>query len=116
MLSDPSSAKINFINNNKDIVSYDKDSLKIIYLDKNTIISDVMKIKIEGNLKYCCNLVLKFNENNLKDNNLNIFKLLKSCPQLNKNNNSQKKINEISKIIYIGIDRISKGETIKKVF
>ena len=119
ILSNPSLSNNNGMHKNKSNMqdeNIDKDSIKIIYLDKNTIISDVMKIKIEGNLRYCCNLVLKLNENNLNDNNLNIYKLLKNCPQLKNNNNSQRKIDEISEIIYICIDRISKGEVINKLF
>ena len=59
-------------------------------------------------------LVLKFDENDIKDNNLNVIKLLKKCPQLFKNNYSNKKIVLISDIIYIIIDRISDRKKITK--
>lgn len=88
--------------------------IEIINLDKITIISEVMKIIIEGNILPQANLVLKFSENDLKDSNLNIYKLLKSCPQLKKDDNSQKKIIEISDIVYFVVDRLSTGKTIKK--
>lgn len=90
--------------------------IKIINIEQNTIITDVMKMKIEGNLKYNGNLVLKFDENDIKDNNLNVIKLLKKCPQLFKNNYSTKKIVLISDIIYMIIDRISDGKKITKQF
>ena len=38
-----------------------------------------MKIKIEGNLNYVGNLVLKIDDD-IKDNDLNIIKLLRKCP------------------------------------
>ena len=61
---------------------------------------------------------LKKNENDLNDNNLNIFKLIKNCPQLNNglNNSSHKKITEISDIIYIIIERVEKSKVISKKF
>lgn len=90
--------------------------IKIINIEQNTIITDVMKMKIEGNLKYNGNLVLKFDENDIKDNNLNVIKLLKKCPQLFKNSYSTKKIVLISDIIYMIIDRISDGKKITKQF
>ena len=64
------------------------------------------------------NLVLKLNENDLKDSNLNIFKLIINCPQLKNglNNSSYKKITEISDIIYIIIDRVEKKKGISKKF
>ena len=92
----------------------DDNLIKIINIEQNTIITDVMKMKIEGNLKFNGNLVLKFDENDIKDNNLNVIKLLKKCPQLFKNNYSTKKILLISDIIYMVIDRISDRKKITK--
>ena len=102
-----------------DSVSNSKDTYaKNIEINNRTIISDVLKLKIENDLKTYANLVLKINENDLKDNNLNIFKLIKNCPQLNNglNNSSHKKITEISDIIYIIIERVEKSKAISKKF
>ena len=74
-----------------------------------------MKIKLEEHLFHHGNLVLNFN-NHLKDNNLKIFKLIKNCPQLHKNIIFNKKIEKVSDIIYIFIDRIYKGNNITKNF
>ena len=102
-----------------DIVSNLKETYaKKIEIKNRTIISDVLKLKIENDFKTYANLVLKINENDLKDNNLNIFKLIKNCPQLNNglNNPSHKKITEISDIIYIIIERVEKYKVISKKF
>ena len=109
----------NFEFSKNDIVSNLKETYaKKIEIKNRTIISDVLKLKIENDLKTYANLVLKINENDLKDNNLNIFKLIKNCPQLNNglNNSSHKKITEISDIIYIIIERVEKSKAISKKF
>lgn len=94
----------------------DNDLIQVINIEQNTIIREVMKIKIEGNLNYVGNLVLKIDDD-IKDNDLNIIKLLRKCPQLNINNNYfHKKIELISDIIYMVIDRISGGKDIKRQF
>ena len=92
------------------------DSAKIIEIKKINFITEILKIKIEGNIYYHGNIVLKLNENDLNDNNLNIFKLLKNCPQLKKDSYSHKKITDISEVIYIIIDRINNNKTISKKF
>ena len=109
----------NSVFSKNDSVSNSKDTYaKNIEINNRTIISDVLKLKIENDLKTYANLVLKINENDLKDNNLNIFKLIKNCPQLNNglNNSSHKKITEISDIIYIIIERVEKSNVIFKKF
>ena len=95
----------------------DNDLIQVINIEQNTIITEIMKIKIEGNQNYVGNLILKIDDDDIKDKDLNIFKLLRKCPQLNINNNySHKKIELISDIIYMVIDRISGGKDIKKQF
>ena len=112
--------KINDSNfSNNDSVSDEKDtSAKIININKKTIISEILKIKIENDDNTYGNLVLKFNETDIKDSCLNIIKLIKNCPQLKNTSNSlnHKKITEISDIIYIIIDRVENSEGITKKF
>ena len=110
--SSSSSSNNNLSNNTKD------NPTKILIIKKRTIISDILKIKIEGNIYPHGNLVLNFSEDDLNDNNLSIFKLLKNCPQLKKDSYSHKKITDISNIIYIFIDRVKKdkNEGISKNF
>ena len=100
--SSSSSSNNNLSNNTKD------NSTKIFLIKKRTIISDILRIKIEGNIYPHGNLVLNFSEDDLNDNNLSIFKLLKNCPQLKKDSYSHKEITDISNIIYIFIDRVKK--------
>ena len=63
-------------------------------------------------------MVLKLNENDIKDNSLNFFKLIKNCKQLKNDSNcsNHKKITEISDIIYIFIDRVENSKGISKKF
>ena len=89
---------------------------KVINIEQNTIITDVMKIKIEGYFHCHGNLVLKIDDNDLKDNNLNIIKLIRKCPQLSEDIYSKKKIEIISDIVYMIVDRISNGKNIQKQF
>jgi hypothetical protein len=84
-----------------------QDLINVIEIKNDTIISEIMKFKIEGNNKYFGNLVLKFNQNNLNDPYLDIYKLLKNCPQLKKNEYSCKKITETSDVLFMITDRIS---------
>ena len=104
------------ISNNFGLLGSGDDLIKIIEIYNKTIISDVMEIKFEGNRFSNLNLVLKFDKNTLKDDNLNVFKLLNNCPQLKKNDYSQNKIEVISDIIYMVVDRISTGVVEKKQF
>ena len=107
----------NLLNNPSNLISdINYNEIKIINIEQDSIIADVMKIKIEGDLNYIGNLVLKFDENDIKDNNLNLMKLLKKCKQLYINDYSTKKIELVSDIIYIVIDRISSGQNITKKF
>ena len=94
--------------------SDDNNLVKVINISENTIITDVMKLKIEGNSKCCGNLVLKFDKDDINDNYLDIIKLLKKCPQLYKNDYITKKIELISDIVYLAFDRISDGKSITK--
>ena len=94
--------------------SNDSNLIKVININENTIITDVMKLKIEGDSKCCGNLVLKFDEDDIKDNNLDVIKLTKKCLQLYKNSYSTKKIEIISDIVYLVLDRISNGKNITK--
>ena len=59
--------------------SYNSNTIEVINIDRNTIITEVMKLKIEGNPQYVGNLVLNFDKDDIKDNNLDIIKLLKKC-------------------------------------
>ena len=75
-----------------------------------------MKIQIED--KYFLNIVLQLDENienDLNDQNLDIIKLINNCKQIKKLNNEKRRINKLSDIIYIIIDRI-KLEYIEKTF
>ena len=94
--------------------TYNSNSIEVINIDRNTIITEVMKLKIEGNRQFCGNIVLKFDKNDINDNNLDIIKLLKKCKQLYIDGNSTKKIELISDIIYLVIDRLSDKESSKK--
>ena len=110
---------IDFCSSDNESVSDLKDTYaKIIRINKRTLISDILKLKIENDYMTYANLVLKLNENDLKDSDLNIFKLIINCPQLKNgsNNSSHKKITEISDIIYIIIDRVEKSKGISKKF
>ena len=110
---------IDFCSSDNESVSNLKDTYaKTIKINKRTLISDILKLKIENDYMTYANLVLKLNENDLKDSNLNIFKLIINCPQLKNgsNNSSHKKITEISDIIYIIIDRVEKSKGISKKF
>lgn len=89
-----------------------EDLIKIIEIDKKTIVSEIVKFKVEGNNKYYGNLVLKFNKDNLNDPNLDICKLIENCPQIKKNN-EKRKIIETSDIIYMITDRL---ETLNKTY
>lgn len=101
------------INSDSSIDTSDKIIIKI---NKRTPISDILKFKIEN--EYYGNLVLKLNENDIKDNSLNFFKLIKNCKQLKNDSNcsNHKKITEISDIIYIFIDRVENSKGISKKF
>ena len=94
----------------------DDGLIKEIIIKQNTIISEVMKLKIEGDNNFYGNLVLKIDDNDIKDDDLNLIKLLKKCPQLNINDGSNKKIELVSDIVYIVIDRISNEKSISKEF
>ena len=74
-----------------------------------------MKLKIEGDNKWYGNLVLKFNEIDLNDNNLDICKLIRKCPQIKINGFQNRKITETSDMIFMITDRIGK-KTIQKQF
>ena len=64
--------------------------MKVHKIFNNTIISNIVKIKIEGDFNFVSNLVLKIKGKNLVQSNINIFNLLDDCPQLN-NGCSKKK-------------------------
>lgn len=87
------------------------DLVKVFEINKSTIISEIIKFKIEGSNKYYGNIVLKFSEDDLKDENLDICKLIHKCPQL-----INKTIIETSEILFIIVDRILPNDTIKKKF
>ena len=90
--------------------------LRPFEINKKTIVSEIMKFKIEGDNKYYTNLVLKFNETDLNDNNLDICKLIRNCPQIKKNNFQYRKITETSDMIFMITDRIEYEETIRNQF
>lgn len=90
--------------------------VKPIEISKKTIVSEIIKFKVEGNNKYYGSLVLKFNENDLKDDNLDICKLIRNCPQIKINDYLSRKIIETSDMIFMITDRIEFEETIKKQF
>ena len=116
LLNNPKNPSNLKIDNGKSLSNNKKDdnAINIINIEQNNIITDVMKMKIEG--KLIGNLVLKLDENDIKDNNLNTIKLLKKSPQLLINNYSTNKIELVSDIIYMVIDRISDGKKITKQF
>ena len=89
----------------------ESESVKSIEITKNTIVSEIMKFKIEECDKYYGNIVLEFSENDLKDENLDICKLIENCPQFN-----NKKIVETSDVLYLITDRILQDDAIKKQF
>ena len=89
----------------------ENDLVKSIEIKKRTIVSEIIKFKIEDSDKYYGNIVLKFSEDDLKDENLDICKLIENCPQFNK-----KKIVETSDVLYLITDRISYEEDITKNF
>ena len=89
--------------------------MKIHKIFNNTIISDIVKIKIEGDLNFVSNLVLKIKDKNLIQSYTNIYNLLDDCPQLN-NGYSKKKITHLSQVIFMIVDRISTGNDIRDNF
>ena len=93
-----------------------EDLVKVIKINKKTIVSEVVKFKVEGNNKYYGNLVLKFSDYNLNDPDLDIYKLINDCPQIKKNLYEKRKITETSDIIYMVTDRLDYRNTIKKQF
>ena len=93
-----------------------KDIVRAIEINKKTIVSEVIKFKVEGKNEYYGNLVLKFNEDDLNDQNLDICKLIKNSPQIKKNNYSYRKIIETSDMIFMITDRLEYNHTIKKQF
>jgi hypothetical protein len=102
--------KKKFLNNS----IQNEELIKIFEITKPTIVSDVMKIKIDN--KFYLNIVLNFDEKTKADNNLNIITLLENCQQLKKDIFTKKRIQETSEIIYMIVDRISSGEEIYKNF
>ena len=93
-----------------------EDLIKVLEINKKTIVSEVIKFRIEGNNKYYGNMVLKFNEDNLNDPYLDIYKLINDCPQIKKNFYEKRKIVETSDILYMVVDRLDYRNTIKKQF
>ena len=89
--------------------------MKVHKIFNNTIISNIVKIKIEGDFNFVSNLVLKIKGKNLVQSNINIFNLLDDCPQLN-NGCSKKKITHLSQVIFMIVDRISTEPEIRKNF
>ena len=89
----------------------ENDLVKSIEIKKRTIVSEIIKFKIEDSDKYYGNIVLKFSEDDIKDENLDICKLIENCPQFN-----NKKIVETSDVLYLITDRISSDEDITKNF
>ena len=92
-----------------------EEIMKIHKIENNTIISNIVKIKIEGDSDFVSNLVLKIKDQNLSKSYINIYNLLDDCPQLNKGY-SKKKITHLSQVIFMIVDRISTGENIRKNF
>ena len=91
-------------------------SIKPIEININTIVSEIMRFKVEGDNKWYGNLVLKFTESDLNDNNLDICKLIRNCPQIKINNFQYRKITETSDMIFMITDRIEYEETIRNQF
>ena len=83
--------------------------VKIHEITKNTIILEILKIKIENNNKYYCNIVIFWKL--FKRCHLYICKLIPNCPQLN-----NKITIEASDILYITLDRIVPNDAIKTKF
>ena len=92
------------------------ESIKPIEININTIVSEIMRFKVEGDNKWYGNLVLKFTESDLNDNNLDICKLIRNCPQIKINNFQYRKITETSDMIFMITDRIEYEETIRNQF
>lgn len=93
-----------------------EDLIKVIEINKRTIVSEVVKFKVEGHNKYYGNLILKFNDDNLNDPDLDIYKLINDFPQIKKNVYEKRKITETSDIIFMITDRLDYRHTIKKQF
>ena len=89
--------------------------MKIHKIFNNTIISNIVKIKIEGDFNFVSNLVLKIKDKNLMQSYTNILNLLDDCPQLN-NGYSKKKITHLSQVIFMIVDIISTGIEIRDNF
>jgi hypothetical protein len=60
-----------------------EELMKIHKIFNNTIISNLVKIKIEGDFNFVSNLVLKIKDKNLIQSYTNIYNLIDDCPQLN---------------------------------
>ena len=91
-------------------------NVKIIEIKQKTIISEIMKFRIEGKYEIFGNLVLKFNNEDLNDSSLDVCKLIKNSPQIKINNFSYRKITNTSDVIFMITDRYQSGYTIKKQF
>ena len=92
-----------------------EELMKVHKIHNNTIISNIIRIKIEGDTDFVSNLVLKIKGENLNKSYINIYNLLDDCPQLN-NGYSIKKITHLSQVIFMIVDRISTGDDIRKNF
>lgn len=92
-----------------------EEIMKIHKIHNNTIISNIIRIKIEGDADFVSYLVLKIKDQNLNQSYINIYNLLDDCPQLN-NGYSKKKITHLSQVIFKLVDRISTGVDIRKNF
>ena len=90
--------------------------IKIIEINKKTIVSEVIKFSVEGKNEIYGNLVLKFSNLDLNDSFLDICKLIKSSPQIKQNNFSYRKITKTSDAIFMITERLVQGNTIKKQF
>ena len=101
----PDWQKSNEINNSTiNALDNKKHFIDAIEIQKSTIVSEIMKITIED--KNYLNIVVKLDENNKNDKDLDLIKLINNCKQIKKFNNEKRKINQLSDIIYIIIDRI----------
>lgn len=87
--------------------------MKIHKIHNNTIISNIIRIRIEGDADFVSNLILKIKDQNLNQSYINIYNLLDDCPQLN-NGYSKRKITHLSQVIFMIVDRISTGVKILK--
>ena len=92
-----------------------EELMKIHKIFNNTIISNLVKIKIEGDFNFVSNLVLKIKDKNLIQSYTNIYNLIDDCPQLN-NGYSKKKITHLSQVIFMIVDRISTYKEIRDNF